>query len=235
MGNVARTSLALVIFSVMLGRPVFSATAHRGGWKQSLHRAGLIQKQSASGKVHATNHHVSTTHKKTVDPAQAAAQRLGIHIPSSIAPGPTNTVEPAKTTLFLDKLALRRAINPSRFDQNHPVIGALIKTELLLKGTSGASAATIALAEKSLLPDTKYYRYFEARRALDPGRFDKYHPLFGPLLAENQRVDNLLVAAEGINVSPQAVPEPGVLSLMVVGAGLLAAGGWSRKARSIRG
>ena len=229
-GGYAPIVLALFVYTAFLSGPAVSATHHAVGWKRNLPYAGLTAKKHTTGMVHATNH-VKVFSKTHVDPAQAAAQRLKIQIPSSIAPGPMNTVEPTKTTLFLDKLAVRRAVNPTRFDHYHPVLGSLINVEQLLKGPNGSSAATIALAEKLLLPDTKYYRYFETRRALDPTRFDTYHPLFGPLMAENQRVDNLLIAAQILNPpSPQAVPEPGMITLMMVGTGFLAAGGLRRRA-----
>ncbi len=222
--------LASVAIATLLISPAHATKPHAGGWKQSLHQAGLLKKSGGIGLLHAKNH-VNAHTKGHIDPAQAAVQRLGIHVPSSIAPGPMHTHEPAKTTLFLDKLSLRRDLNPIRFDHYHPVIGHMLGAEKVLKSASSYDAATIALAEKTLLPDTKYYRYFETRRALDPTRFDTYHSQFGPLLAENQRIENLIIANQILTPpGPQSVPEPGMLSLIAVGLGITSAARWFRLA-----
>ena len=224
---------ALLFVTLFSNHQAYSGSIPAGGWKQSLHHAGLVRKSGGTNIIRATGNHVKTHVKAYVDPAQAAVQRLGIHVPASIGPGPMNTIEPKKTTQFLNQLTTQRAINPTRFDHYHPVIGKLLNAQTLLQSPNGATTANIALAEKVLLPDTIYYRYFEARRALDPARFDTYHPLFGPLLAENQRVKNLLNAAEVLTPpSSQSVPEPSIMVLFAVGGGLLAAGRAFRRRRS---
>ncbi len=222
--------LASATVATLLSSPALAAHSHMSGWKQNLIHAGLLKKSAGGGLIHAKNH-VRPHAKSHVDPAQSAAQRLGIHVPSSIAPGPMNTHEPAKTTLFLNKLSLRRDLNPIRFDHNHPVLGPMLGAEKVLKSPSSYNAATIALAEKTILPDTKYYRYFETRRSLDPTRFVHYHSQFGPLLAENQRIEKLTTANQLlIPSSPQTVPEPGMLSLIAVGLGISSAATWFRRA-----
>ena len=83
----------------------------------------------------------------------------------------------------------------------------------------------IAQALTSSDPATNVFvQYLEWRRDLDPARFDRWHPIEGPILA---RVTPSTATPDPvINPQPQtippAVPEPGslTLSLALVGAGL---------------
>jgi hypothetical protein len=46
-----------------------------------------------------------------------------------------------------------------------------------------------------LLPDNEFWRYLETRWAVDPSRFDHWHPRIGPWLTENNRHATTSLAA----------------------------------------
>lgn len=79
---------------------------------------------------------------------------------------------------------LMRAQNPGLFNRMFPALGPLLATDTQIR---------IAMAQgvtptNGLLPNTPLYNYLTYRRGLNPARFDYYHPVLGPILAENQQV-----------------------------------------------
>ncbi len=124
---------------------------------------------------------------------------------------PAFVPEPAKTAAFLNTLEARWAANPARFDANHPTIGPMIGAQVALQQMilSGKFNATVlAQAEHLLLPNTPYYQYFEARRSIDPTRFDTYHPNLSAIIAENQVLHDLVPSAQNLVPKPPGVPTP---------------------------
>jgi hypothetical protein len=82
----------------------------------------------------------------------------------------------------IESLLAKRALNPRRFDRNHPGLGPiLVRAQKIRDGLiCGYGTGLIYL--------TPYHRYLLAKRALNPDRFDHYHPILGAILAEHIRV-----------------------------------------------
>ena len=95
-----------------------------------------------------------------------------------------------------DEIQARRAVDPTRFDRNHPTLGlALRDTDAML-----------------------------ARRDLDPARFDRFHPYLGWLLGGLGRPCPVIPCTPPTicpNPPIHAVPEPSSLALAAVGLGLV--------------
>ncbi len=171
---------------------------------------------------------------------------------------PAFVPEPAKTAAFLNTLEARWAANPARFDANHPTIGPMIG---FAQVAAPADDPVRASSTPRLWPrpskccfQTPYYQYFEARRSIDPTRFDTYHPNLSAIIAENQVLHDLVPSAQNLipkppgppipasggggTGSPATVPEPGplVLGTLAVAAMLLALrwmrAGWLACARA---
>ena len=87
----------------------------------------------------------------------------------------------------------------------------------------------IAVALRSALTSSNplsipFVPYLEWRRDLNPTRFDRWHPIEGPIIAK-------LPTSPSINPAPQLInntPEPGTLTLA---AALVGAGLWWRRRR----
>lgn len=142
-------------------------------------------------------------------------------------------------------LHARRNLDPVRFDRNHPVLGP----QLALDDRLRAGQAQDCRPMSGLLPDTARTRYLEHRRSLDPVRFDHYHPGLGAILAEdialrtgqgcvspqiivpppassgdtNPGVPSPVPPIGGEIVPPPVgVPEPGGITLLLLGCTSLA-------------
>ncbi|HWE40375.1 MAG TPA: PEP-CTERM sorting domain-containing protein [Isosphaeraceae bacterium] len=81
-----------------------------------------------------------------------------------------------------DRLRLRYAIDPPRFDHYHPKLGPALGQDIRLRVGLEHLCAPI----NGLLPETPYINYLRWRRSLNPPRFDHYHPQIGHLLATDQ-------------------------------------------------
>lgn len=215
------------VLSIGLGTitPVHAAGVKGRDWKTSLASARLTQPK--------TIHALRVVHPA---PYYPPAKYL-VNGPAVPAVVPSNVPEPAKTAAFLNALEARRSIDPARFDANHPGIGPMIGAQLQLQQMilSGKFDPTVlAQAEQVLLPNTPYYQYFEARRSIDPARFDTYHPDLSATIAQNQVLHNLIGSAENLvpfpagGTSPLTVPEPGPLTLVAVAVSALLALRWMR-------
>ncbi|HEX3447035.1 MAG TPA: hypothetical protein VHS97_02210 [Isosphaeraceae bacterium] len=58
-----------------------------------------------------------------------------------------------------------------------------------------------------LLPDNEFWRYLETRWAVDPSRFDHWHPRIGPWLTENNQLTQ-----EPQTVTPPPVSPPPIVT-----------------------
>ncbi len=104
----------------------------------------------------------------------------------------------------IDSLLARRALNPMRFDRFHPRLGLLLARDLRLR----AAASQGCLPMNGLLAPTAYHRYLQWRRALNPARFDHFHPILGPLLAEDNQLRNSPFCPQPGYVTPSPSPSP---------------------------
>lgn len=213
--------MVLVLTGGFLSGSAEGAGVTSWGWRTSLAQSGL-------GEVKAQSLSASAT---TATLIQAA---------------PENVVEPAATTKLLDRQTVHRDLAPARYDVSHPRLGPLLGEEALLKAGNTATASSF----NGLLPNTPYYNFFRWKRSLDATRFDAKHPRLGALLAEDQRVRNLITAAStnqaqdlvpptgaggthdsafhvggsGITAAQlPAVPEPTSLALLLLGSGAILA------------
>ncbi len=86
--------------------------------------------------------------------------------------------------LSVATMDLMRIQNPQLFDKLFPALGKLVvaDTQIRLAMAQGVTPTN------GLLPNTPLYNYLEYRRNLNPARFDYYHPVLGPILAENQQI-----------------------------------------------
>lgn len=118
------------------------------------------------------------------------AQRL-----TQAAVRPQQRITYAASGTSIEGLLARRALNPVRFDFNHPTIGPILGTIATVR-TEGVGCNPL----NGVLPNTAYYNNLRWRRSLNPQRFDFYHPILGAILEEDQRIRDL---------PPNCPPEPG--------------------------
>ena len=90
------------------------------------------------------------------------------------------------SSLSVAAMLMMRSQSPQLFDRLFPSLGKVLVADNQIR---------IALAQgvtltNGLLPNTALYNYLQYRRSLDPARFDYYHPVLGPILGENQQVQN---------------------------------------------
>jgi hypothetical protein len=86
--------------------------------------------------------------------------------------------------ITIEGLLARRALDPARFDQFHHKLGRILAKDARLRAGMGLDCSSF----NGLLAPTAYHRYLKFRRSLNPRRFDHYHPVLGPLLAEDNRL-----------------------------------------------
>ncbi len=99
------------------------------------------------------------------------------------ASGKVQTSNYSGSRLSVAAMVMMRSQNPRLFDRMFPALGKVVTTD---------SQIRLALAQgvtptNGLLPSTPLYNYLMYRRSLNPSRFDYYHPVLGPVLAENQQ------------------------------------------------
>lgn len=152
----------------------------------------------------------------------------------------------------IEGLIARQALNPARFDRFHPIFGPLLAQDARLRAAYAAGQQV-----NGLFAPSAYLNYLLHRRSLLPARFDYYHPILGPLLAEDQRLRNLVrpippvilppplptgggggtggtnTGAGGVGGSSGGgggVPEPSTFVLIALGAATLGArAAWKRR------
>jgi hypothetical protein len=230
--------LAFVVLGVSVPGTAEGANVTSWGWRASLAESGI-------GHVKAQSVNASAT---TVTPTTTLTQAA-----------PEDVPEPGATTRILANQTAAWALAPGRYTLNHPVLGPLLAEEQLLKMGNTSNASTF----NGLLPDNPFYNFYRWKRSLDPVRFDANHPHVGALLAQDQRVRNLIaasmVSATSTNqaqllVAPagaapalstsggggimalqiQSVPEPTSLALLLLGSGALLAPRLARRLRAQR-
>lgn len=102
------------------------------------------------------------------------------------ASGQVQTAHYNGSSLSVAAMSLMRRQSPQLFDRLFPSLGKMLVADNQIR---------IALAQgvtptNGLLPNTPLYNYLEYRRSLAPARFDYYHPVLGPILAENQQIQD---------------------------------------------
>ncbi len=191
--------LALVVLGVSVPGTAEGADATSGNWRMSLARSGL-------GEVKAHS---------------VRAEAIAPNATSLVQAAPESVAEPAATTRFLGMQTIQWGLNATRYNQNHPLLGPLFTEEQFLKQGNMANTLTF----NSLLPNNPFYNFYRWKRSLDPTSFDLNHPQVGPLLAEDQRVRNLITAnsatstiqAQSLVPPSSAIAAP--LSIMSAGNG----------------
>lgn len=130
----------------------------------------------------------SSSYSKAVGvPAAWKALYRAVHTKPPVlktASGRVRTADYSGSRLSVAAMSAMRSQNPRLFDRLFPAVGRVVAADTQIR---------IAMAQgvtptNGLLPNTPLYNYLEFRRSLEPGRFDYYHPVLGPILAENQRL-----------------------------------------------
>ncbi|CAN5629624.1 hypothetical protein BH23PLA1_BH23PLA1_28430 [soil metagenome] len=101
----------------------------------------------------------------------------------------------------IDGLLERRGEAPRRFDHYHPALGPLLERVESLRSLEMAG-----LPSGSLFPNNQKFQALHARRELHPSRFDHYHPLLGPLLAEDRRLQDWTLVVESVTFPESPLP-----------------------------
>jgi hypothetical protein len=125
--------------------------------------------------------------KPSAVPAAWKALYRAIHSKPPVlktASGQVKATSYSGSRLSVSSMAMMRSQNPRLFDRMFPSVGRIVAADNQIR---------IALAQgvtptNGLLPNTPLYNYLEYRRSLSPSRFDYYHPVLGPILAENQQI-----------------------------------------------
>jgi hypothetical protein len=81
----------------------------------------------------------------------------------------------SRLTKIIANLEARWSANPTLFDRNNPIMGALV-------------ADLVKLQSGTIPPLSSMLGAWFARRDLNPSRFDHWHPLFGPMLSIDQQL-----------------------------------------------
>jgi hypothetical protein len=102
----------------------------------------------------------------------------------------------------IENLIARVEANPGQFARFHGLhYTQILLRDIRLRAMSSQDCTTL----NGLLANTAYHRYLKFRRSLDPSRFDHFHPILGPLLAEDMRLRSLMNCP---NPPPNFPPNP---------------------------
>ena len=187
------TPLGIAIFGVL--------SAFNGAAEASFNR-NVASGQAASGRAPATarpsavrggGYKANLQSLKTY--SKSSAHSRSVVVGKSVVTYAANRVT-------IEALLARRALNPARFDAFHPKLGQLLSRDERLRA-GGANCGPL----NGLISNIPYHKYLLWRRSLDPNRFDRYHPILGAILAEDQRLRALPCPPSG--VSP-GTTSPGV-------------------------
>jgi hypothetical protein len=129
----------------------------------------------------------SSDAKTTAVPAAWKTLYQAIHAKPAVVKSTSGQVKSTNysgSSLSASAMQMMRNQNPQLFDRMFPALGKLLvkDTQIRIAQAQGVTPTN------GLLPNTALYNYLEYRRSLNPARFDYYHPVLGPILAENQQI-----------------------------------------------
>lgn len=124
---------------------------------------------------------------------------------------------------FWHRLEVRRALDPARFDHNHPNIAGFFTPPPVL----------------GMLPHGPVLDDLRHRFEINPDRFTHYHPFWGDLFAHEPHVSGHPapgpVPGQGtpppvVSPGPGAIPEPSSIVSLCAGLAIVLACLWRRRA-----
>jgi hypothetical protein len=144
-----------------------AGSSNRAAWQANLRSARLTQLQTLRATRQAQAQTLQARSTPTVSAAQVSAAN-------------------ARAATAFNKLVATRDRNASAFDRMFPRVGKILAEDQRVRVAQAQGVQTV----NGLLPDTPLYRYLHWRRSLDPARFDRNHPVLGPILAEDEEIRN---------------------------------------------
>jgi hypothetical protein len=105
----------------------------------------------------------------------------------------------------IENLIARVELNPGQFARFHGLhYTQILLRDIQLRAGIGMDCTTF----NGLVAPSAYHRFLKFRRSLDPARFDHFHPILGPILAEDDRLRTVAVCPSPPSFPPPSLPPP---------------------------
>jgi hypothetical protein len=147
----------------------------------------------------------STAWKESLRRVRTTSSKFSSPAHSPITKADAASVTYSGSPYSIENLIARVEANPGRFAKYHGLHYTIIlERDIRLRAMKDLECMT----HNGLISNTAYHRYLKFRRSLDPERFDHFHPVLGPILAEDTRIRSLMHCASPPPEFPPGLPPP---------------------------